>query len=269
MAVSFYRFFPGDYARDTRHLSMVEHGAYRLMLDCYYTTGPLPGDPERVSRMVSALTDMERAAVVVILAEFFTLADGQYRQARCDDELVHQANKGVSSRASASRRWACERNANAYANADANAMRTGMRIGMPNVCEQVCQNDAIQNQNQKKKARWFCPDGVEPDSWEDWLQVRGRKKAASTENAYKRVCAKLEEFRVAGQDVNAVVAKAAMSGWSDLYALPGSVVSTQQPKQTVYGYGAGLRDPSLKKLDEETMAEYVAKKQQTENVATS
>ncbi len=266
MAVSFYRFFPGDYARDTRHLSMVEHGAYRLMLDCYYNTGPLPGDPERVARMISALTDMERAAVVVILAEFFTLADGQYRQARCDDELAHQAKKGVSSRASARKRWDSERNANAMqtqCEPDAN----GMRTGMPN----VCQNDAIQNQNQnqKKKARWFCPDGVEPGSWEDWLQVRGRKKAASTENAYKRVCAKLEEFRAAGQDVNAVVAKAAMSGWSDLYAMPGSVVSTQQSKQTVYGYGPGLRDPILKKIDEETMAEYVAKKQQTENVATS
>ncbi len=266
MAVSFYRFFPGDYARDTRHLSMVEHGAYRLMLDCYYTTGPLPGDPERVARMVSALTDMERAAVVVILAEFFTLADGQYRQARCDDELAHQARKGVSSRASARKRWNSKRNADAMqtqCEPNADAMREGMR--------NVCQNDAIQIQiqNQKKKARWFCPDGVEPGSWEDWLQVRGRKKAASTENAYKRVCAKLEAFRAAGQDVNAVVAKAAMSGWSDLYALPGSVVSTQQPTQTVYWYGPGLRDPILKKLDEETMAEYVAKKQQTENVATS
>ena len=36
-----YPHYPGDYGRDTGHLSLIEHGAYRLLLDhCYMTAKP-------------------------------------------------------------------------------------------------------------------------------------------------------------------------------------------------------------------------------------
>ena len=35
----------GDYARDAGHLTMLEHGAYTLLLDRYYSTEqPIPAD---------------------------------------------------------------------------------------------------------------------------------------------------------------------------------------------------------------------------------
>ena len=34
----FYKRYLGDYQRDTGHLSMLEHGAYTLLLDAFYAT---------------------------------------------------------------------------------------------------------------------------------------------------------------------------------------------------------------------------------------
>ena len=39
MARQWYSFYPGDYGRDTGHLSLIEHGAYRTLMDHYYATG--------------------------------------------------------------------------------------------------------------------------------------------------------------------------------------------------------------------------------------
>jgi len=62
--VNYYRRFPGDYARDTKHLSMLQHGAYCLLLDTLYSTGkPLPKDIVILYRICGASTKRERNAV--------------------------------------------------------------------------------------------------------------------------------------------------------------------------------------------------------------
>jgi uncharacterized protein YdaU (DUF1376 family) len=43
--MNFYKHFLGDYARDTKGLSLLEHGAYRVLLDHNYATEH--ADPER------------------------------------------------------------------------------------------------------------------------------------------------------------------------------------------------------------------------------
>jgi hypothetical protein len=64
---------------------------------------------------------------------------------------------------------------------------------------------------------WQCPDGIEPDVWADWLQVRKRKKASTSERAYRDALATVLGMQQTGIDANAVVAKSANSGWTDLY----------------------------------------------------
>jgi Protein of unknown function (DUF1376) len=44
VAGAYYPFYPGDSACDTADLSMLEHGAYRLLLDFYYSEERLPAD---------------------------------------------------------------------------------------------------------------------------------------------------------------------------------------------------------------------------------
>ncbi len=86
--MNYYKRFPGDYSRDTAHLSLAEHGAYALLLDVYYATSrPLANDRAAVHRICRAFTPAERKAVDSILAQFF-VADGDLlRNARADREI--------------------------------------------------------------------------------------------------------------------------------------------------------------------------------------
>jgi hypothetical protein len=56
--MNFYKHFIGDYARDTGDLSLLEHGAYRLMLDHFYgTSRPLPENKKALYRLLRAESD--------------------------------------------------------------------------------------------------------------------------------------------------------------------------------------------------------------------
>ena len=85
--MNYYERHLGDYARDAGHLTMLEHGAYTLLLDRYYTTEQgIPAD--QAHRICRARTRDERAAVDAVLQEFFTLTDGVHHQKRVDAEIV-------------------------------------------------------------------------------------------------------------------------------------------------------------------------------------
>lgn len=84
--MNYYERHLGDYARDAGHLSMLEHGAYSLLLDRYYTTEQsIPAD--QAHRVCRARTREEREAVDAVLAEFFTLFDGRWISARAEREI--------------------------------------------------------------------------------------------------------------------------------------------------------------------------------------
>lgn len=93
MALAYYRFFTGDYARDTRHLSLMQHGAYRLLIDWYMDGGPIPNDLDRIYRTLHATSREEQSAVEYILGEFFLLEGGVWRHKRCDQEMAWRAEK--------------------------------------------------------------------------------------------------------------------------------------------------------------------------------
>lgn len=80
----------GDFNTATRHLSRLERGLYRDMLDMYYDTeSALDGsDMARLARRLLCRTDEEVSALQFLLEEFFELQeDGQYVQARCEREF--------------------------------------------------------------------------------------------------------------------------------------------------------------------------------------
>jgi uncharacterized protein YdaU (DUF1376 family) len=94
--VNYYKRHIGDYAAATRHLSLLEHGVYGMLLDVYYTTEKhLPLDERAVFRLVGARTDDEREAVKTILGEFFTSAPDGFHQSRCDEEIAIKQEKSV------------------------------------------------------------------------------------------------------------------------------------------------------------------------------
>lgn len=109
--MNFYAFHIGDYASDTRHLSMLEDGAYRRLIDLYYTREcPLPSDLPEVFRLAGARSPAERKTVETVLREFFVKDEIGWRHKRCDLEIAVMRDKKLKAAQSANKRW---RNANA------------------------------------------------------------------------------------------------------------------------------------------------------------
>ncbi len=109
MARPWYSFYPADYARDTGHLTLIEHGAYRVLMDHYYSRGgPLSANVERLLRVCRANAQAEKDAVRFVLEEFFTAQDEMFRHPRIDAEIAKAADItakcAVAGRASALQR---------------------------------------------------------------------------------------------------------------------------------------------------------------------
>ena len=84
--MNYYERHLGDYAKDTGHLSMLEHGAYTLLLDRYYSTeAGIPAD--QVHRIVRARSKEEKKAVDTVLKEFFVLESGIWINYRAEEEI--------------------------------------------------------------------------------------------------------------------------------------------------------------------------------------
>lgn len=96
--MNYYSFHIGDYRRDTSHLSLLEHGVYRQLLDwIYLDEKPIPKETDVVFRRLCARTDEEKGAVIIVLKELFELAENGYIQTRCMGEIA--AYQGQAARA--------------------------------------------------------------------------------------------------------------------------------------------------------------------------
>lgn len=87
-----YSWYPADYAAKTAHLTAVQDGIYRRLLDHYYLMhGSMVANATTLLRVCRAFDAAEQAAVRDMLAEFFTEQDGYYRHERADAELEKRA----------------------------------------------------------------------------------------------------------------------------------------------------------------------------------
>jgi len=89
MGRPWYAHFPADYERKTSHLTMLEDGAYRRLLDHYYSTGmALLLDRAKLCRICRAFSEEEIAAIGRVLDEFFTEKRDGYHNHRADEEIA-------------------------------------------------------------------------------------------------------------------------------------------------------------------------------------
>ncbi len=86
--MNYYPHHIGDYITATAHLTMLEDGAYRRLLDLYYSTEKqLPRDRKALYRLARARTKEEQEAVDVVVEEFFFETDDGWFHSRCDEEI--------------------------------------------------------------------------------------------------------------------------------------------------------------------------------------
>ena len=111
----FYTRHLGDYARDTGHLTLIEQGAYTLLLDRFYATEK-PFTEREALQICRPRNKVERQAVHRILEDFFIKTSSGYVNKRALREIEKMHDKRLKAKESAEIRWMrthSERNANA------------------------------------------------------------------------------------------------------------------------------------------------------------
>lgn len=124
--------FCDAYLADTMHLSLEEHGAYlKLLMITWRNNGkPLPDDDGRLARMLGITPAKWRTKLRPVLAPFFDLSEGAWRQKRLEKEWRISQKISEAQREKAKSRW----NINSLRNndsSDAAADAAGMPEGMP------------------------------------------------------------------------------------------------------------------------------------------
>ena len=107
----YYKRWIHDYLFSTGHLTLLEHGAFTLLLDwAYWTEQPLPKDEEGICSIIRAITGEEKDAVRRILQTFWTLTDKGWINPRVEKEIRNikaERNKAaLQRRIRAHREWA-------------------------------------------------------------------------------------------------------------------------------------------------------------------
>jgi uncharacterized protein YdaU (DUF1376 family) len=234
----YYQFNIGDYASHTRHLSIIEDIAYRRLLDLYYLhERPLGDCSVNVARLIGMSEYSQEVETVLI--EFFEHVDGGFINSRADKEIQHYHSKveqaSKAGKASAERR---------------------LSIRSTDVQPNNNHKPITINQEQKKEkvavAPIVLPDWIPLETWQAFLEMRKKIKKPPTEKAVELLIAKLEKFKDAGQDIQAVLEKSITSNWQDVFEIKENKTFAQQAadvaRTTVPARNSGP-DPVLLKIE--------------------
>lgn len=214
--MNFYKRHLGDYAKDAGHLSMLEHGAYTLLLDRYYTTEePIPSraDAYRVCR---ARTKDERAAVDTILEEFFLTDSEAFLNRRAEEEIArasHQrsVNQELGKRGGRPRKT----------ESVIESKTESVSVGEPNRNPSQTPDSRLHKPEipKPKSSAIALPDWLPIEAWAGFVEMRKRVKAPLTDRAVLLSLGELEKLRAQGQDVTAVLEQSTMNAWKGLFPI--------------------------------------------------
>ena len=216
--MNYWKRFPGDYGRDTSHLTIAQHGAYALLLDVYYSTEkPLPADISVLSRICRATTPDEQAAVKAVAEEFFPIGDDGKRHNGRADRQLEKDRAFAESQAQKARlpRKNSQKLAGANPGLSPGCSQAEPQLSPPvpvpvpvpvpppnpsptpkppqekemDTCEKS--SPATKRQPQLKR-----PDDVSEDTWNGFVSLRRAKKAPISDAALKGIRREADKARV-------------------------------------------------------------------------
>jgi uncharacterized protein YdaU (DUF1376 family) len=206
----YYEHNIGDYRKDTSHLSLLEHGIYRQLIDSYYLSeSPLTKDLEKLMRTHSIRSAEEMLLFSNVLNDFFELTEEGYIHKRCDQIIAEYHGKSQKARDSANARWAKRKKGS-----NANASKTQS--------EGNANHKPLTNNHKPIDT----PEGVSESVFKDYLEVRKTKKAKWTETALKGLT---KEAQNAGISLQEAMELCCARGWVGFKA---DWIKDQQPTST-------------------------------------
>jgi uncharacterized protein YdaU (DUF1376 family) len=85
----YYKFNIADYRKDTGHLSTIEHGIYRQLIDWYYLDEtPIPLETQVVSRRLRLASEVEILSLKNVLSDYFKESKSGYVHKRIDVDIA-------------------------------------------------------------------------------------------------------------------------------------------------------------------------------------
>jgi uncharacterized protein YdaU (DUF1376 family) len=236
----YYKRNLGDYAKKCGRLSMLQHGAYTLLIDSCYDREKFPTIDEALE-WTWASTEAEIEAVKFVLSRFFKLTeDGTYIQDRILMELLEYHAK-----ADINKRIAIERETKrkqTYTNR------------APSVNEPT-PNHKPETINQKpvnKRQAVERPDGVLENVWNDFLALRKAKRSPLTQTALDAIEREAEKLPMT---VNDALAMCCARGWQGFKAEWVADLATKA-KATPVSFAQQEREHGWKRWEEMTGREH-------------
>ena len=95
----YYKFNIGDFDKSTRHLSIIERGLFRDILDLYIKDEkPVTDNLKKLERLLCVKSKAEKEALQNILDDFFILTDDGYYSDYCQSILDDTTDRVEASR---------------------------------------------------------------------------------------------------------------------------------------------------------------------------
>lgn len=205
-----------DYRADAFQLTLIQHGAYKQLIDQYYLNeSPLTLILEDLFYDLLIRGDDEKKAIVFVLEKFFDKTEGGYVHKRCDAVIQKFQAKSNQSRDAVNTRWAKEKAK------DTDVIRESY--------------DRNTNQEQltikkETKTKVNIPEGIDTNLWNDYLKIRKAKKAPITDTAIQAL---IREADKSGKSLSQAITICVENNWVGFKADWESVkqAPSDQPKK--------------------------------------
>jgi uncharacterized protein YdaU (DUF1376 family) len=206
----YYKRNLGDYAKKCGRLTMLQHGAYTLLIDSCYDREIFP-TLEQAIEWTWASTEQEIEAVKFVLSRFFKLSDdGTYVQDRILFELLEYHAK-----ADINKRIAIERETKRKQKSTNRA--PDVNEPPPNHKPITSNQEPITKKEKKgASADIVFPEGLDQAAWTRWVDYRKLSGKALRPVSWQSAIDALVKH---GPNQMAVVEQSIANGWQGLFAL--------------------------------------------------
>lgn len=180
----YYKFNIADYRKDTGHLSTIEHGIYRQLIDWYYLDEqPIPEETQVVIRRLRLGSD-DVKFLQNVLSDFFVLGKTGYKHKRIEIEIKDYHEQA-------------EKNKNNGKLGGRPKKTQSVISGLPDESQNNPNQEPLTTNHKPKREKATsvaCPTDVRDQVWNDWVALRKSKKAPITETVVEG--ARKEAFKL-------------------------------------------------------------------------
>lgn len=214
----YYKRNLGDYAKKAGRLSMLQHGAYTLLIDACYDREQFPTMPDAIDWTWASST-AEVEAVEFVLRKFFTLEGERYVQKRIQEEIAeYRAKSELNTRIAQERETKRKEKGTKRAPPVNDASKVGDEAPPnqePITNNQLTNTPSVEGVVRKRAAHPARPDEVPEGVWQDFQALRKAKRAALTDTAMDGI---RREAAKAGIGLADALAYCCEAGWQGFNA---------------------------------------------------